>query len=421
MQNSAANNSWRQRIQVLRIFLPFAGGYFLSYLFRVVNAVIAPNLVADIGVGPSALGLLSGAYFIAFASFQLPLGILLDRFGPRKVEAVLLLFAALGAFLFAGAQSVVALVIARAFIGFGVSSCLMAAFKTYTFWFRRERLPMINGIQMASGGLGALAATAPVEMALGYTDWRGVFNGLALLTILAALLVYFVVPGRNTGRNVEPLHSQLRGLREIFTSLSFWRIAPLTTMSQSSLIAIQGLWAGPWLDHVAGLERDAVAFILCWVAVAMIAGFISLGAVAERLARRGIPLILTSVAGMTFFMFMQAVVLLAPVTWSLPVWIIFGFSGTSGILNYAVLTESFPVRLSGRVTTSVNLLVFIAAFSSQWMIGAIIELWPPAADGSLAAPGFRAGFTAVLVLQVIGLVWFLIATKKLHSSPSANP
>ena len=79
----------------LRVFIPFALGYFLSYLFRVVNAVLAPDLAADLGVGPSELGLLTAAYFITFAAFQLPLGVLLDRFGPRKIEAFLLIFAAI--------------------------------------------------------------------------------------------------------------------------------------------------------------------------------------------------------------------------------------------------------------------------------------------------------------------------------------
>ena len=178
----------------LRIFVPFALGYFLSYLFRVVNAVIAPNLAADIGVDPSQLGLLTAAYFISFASFQLPLGVLLDRFGPRKIEAFLLLFAAAGSFVFAKADSLMGLVLGRALIGFGVSACLMAAFKGFVLWFPSEQWPRVNGFQMAAGGLGALTATAPVEAALGVTDWRGIFYLLAVLCLVVAAAVFFVVP-----------------------------------------------------------------------------------------------------------------------------------------------------------------------------------------------------------------------------------
>jgi MFS family permease len=178
---------------LLRVFLPFAAGYFLSFLYRVVNAVLAPELLRDLGLGSSSLGLLTATYFIAFASFQLPLGVLLDRYGPRWIEALLLLIAALGAFCFSRAESIGQLILGRALIGFGVSACLMAAFKAYTQWFSAERWPLINGLQMAAGGLGALAATSPVQWMLRWTDWRGVFLGLALLTL----------PARCTGKDWE--------------------------------------------------------------------------------------------------------------------------------------------------------------------------------------------------------------------------
>ncbi|MFC1674033.1 MFS transporter, partial [Pseudomonadota bacterium] len=162
-------------VTMARVFVPFALGYFLSYLYRVVNAVIAPELVGELALDASALGLLTAAYFLTFAAFQLPLGILLDRYGPRRVEAALLVFAALGAALFAWAPDTNTLILARALIGFGVSACLMASFKAFIMWFPIERIPLINGLQLAAGGLGALVATQPVEMMLDFTDWRGVF------------------------------------------------------------------------------------------------------------------------------------------------------------------------------------------------------------------------------------------------------
>ncbi len=281
-------------LTVLRVFIPFAAGYFLSYLYRVVNAVIAPNLITDVGVGPSALGMLTAIYFISFASFQLPLGVLLDRFGPRKVEGILLLFAALGAYLFAEAENLGGLIIGRAFIGFGVSACLMAAFKAYTLWIPREKWPLINGLQMAAGGLGALVATSPVEAALQLTDWRGVFTGLSLVTLLVAGAVFFVVPEKKGEGGSESLHNQMRGIREVFTSKTFWRSAPLTTMSQAAFMAIQGLWAGPWLTHIGKLSRPEVAEVLFAVALAMVGGFILLGSLAERLSRKGVPVAATA-------------------------------------------------------------------------------------------------------------------------------
>lgn len=396
---------------MLRVFLPFAAGYFLSYLYRVVNAVIAPNLITDVGVGPSALGMLTAIYFISFASFQLPLGVLLDRFGPRKVEGILLLFAAAGAYLFARAESLSGLVAGRACIGFGVSACLMAAFKAYTLWIPKEKWPLINGLQMAAGGFGALAATSPVEAALQLTDWRGVFMGLALITLVSALVVFFVVPEKKREGGSESLHSQMRGIREVFTSGTFWRTAPLTTMSQAAFMAIQGLWAGPWLTHIGNFSRPEVAQVLFSIALAMVAGFILLGSLAEQLSKRGVAVVTTAVGGMTLFMAIQFLLLFQPGSLTVSLWLAFGFFGTSGVIAYSALSQTFPVQLSGRVTTALNLLVFVAAFAAQWAIGAIIDLWSGAGDTAITAAGFTAAFGLLLLFQLAGLVHYLLAPR----------
>ena len=408
----------------LRIFLPFALGYFLSYLFRAINAVLAPNLAADMGVGPAELGLLTAVYFITFGAFQLPLGILLDRFGPRRIEAALLIIAAAGAFVFARAETLTALVVGRGLIGFGVSACLMAAFKAFVIWFPREQLPRINGFQMAAGGMGALVATAPVEAALAFTDWRGVFTVLALMTTGVAAVIFFGVPERQPPREGIGgdlrLMDQVRGMGAVFGSLTFWRIAPWATLSQATFLSIQGLWSGPWLRDVAGLERTAGAGVLLWVAMAMVAGFIVMGTAAERLNRRGIPPMTVAGMGMGAFMAVLLVIILSSVAdrsslsgiipgpGSPVLWILFGFFGTSGILPYAVLTQSFPASLAGRVNTALNLLVFLAAFSAQWGIGAIIEGW-----GRPAAAGYPAAFGMMLVLQLIAVFWFGIAGRRM--------
>ena len=400
-----SDHDWPPVGSTFKIFIPFALGYFLSYLFRVVNAVIAPDLVADLNIDPSQLGLLTATYFIAFASSQLPLGVLLDRFGPRLVESFFLLFAGAGAVIFALSHTLTGVIIGRAFIGFGVSACLMAAFKSYVTWFPGSILSRINGFQMAAGGLGALAATTPVAWALHFTDWRGLFWALALLSFAIALAVFLMVPEQENKTKPEKLSLQITGIIQIFKSPAFWRIAPLTTLSQSGYIAIQGLWAGPWLRDVAHVPKSLIPTILSWSALAMITGFIFLGFLAEKLARRGVPVLTTAVTGMGFFIGVQAMI-----TFSLPLpapllLILFGFFGTSGILSYTALTLGFPRHLSGRVTTSINMMVFVAAFSVQWAIGAIINCWE-VTEGNYDPEGYRAGFLAILGCQIISLAWF---------------
>ncbi|UCF93167.1 MAG: MFS transporter [Desulfobacterales bacterium] len=400
----------------LRVFIPFALGYYLSYLYRVVNAVIAPDLISDLGIGPSELGLLTAAYFMTFAAAQLPLGVFLDRLGPRQSESFLLIFAGLGAFVFAQAETMTGLVAGRAFIGLGVSACLMASFKAFVLWFPSQQLPRINGFQMAAGGFGALTATAPVEALLGMTDWRSIFTGLAVTTLAVGAVLFWVVPERQpeevqTGNR---LREQLQGIIRVFSSATFWRIAPLTTMSQAAFLAIQGLWAGPWLRDVAQMARADAARALLWVAVAMICGFILWGTVAERLSRVGIKPIVVAVTGMTIFMAIQAFIILGLTTWTLALWVLFGFFGTTGIIPYAVLSQSFPAYLSGRVNTGVNLLVFLTAFAGQWGIGAVINRWPKSPGGAYAPPGYQAGFTMMLALQAMGLLWFIIAGIRAH-------
>lgn len=405
---------------LLRVFTPFAAGYFLSFLYRAVNAVLAPELLRDLGMGPSALGLLTATYFIAFASFQVPLGVLLDRFGPRRIEALLLLVASLGAFCFARAETITQLLVGRALIGLGVSACLMAAFKAYTQWFATERWPLINGMQMAAGGLGALAATAPVQWLLPWAGWRGIFLGLTVCTIVVAGLVFWLVPEKESQTAGERFGDQIRAIGAVFTSAVFWRIAPLTALSQATLFAVQGLWAGPWLKAVSRLEPDAVVATLFWMAVAMVAGFIGLGALATQLQRWGVPVLRSAVTGMVLFMMVQMLLLVDPEGRITPLWVGFGFFGTSGIIAYAALTQHFPVHLAGRVNTAVNLLVFMAAFTGQWLVGVIASWWPQAGPGQVAAAGLRAGFACLLICQVCALIWFVVAGRKMGNATPAR-
>lgn len=391
---------------VWRVLLPFAFAYVLSYLYRSVNAVIAPDLVAAFDLSAAQLGLLTSAYFLAFAAFQLPLGLLLDRFGPRRTDAGLLLVAAAGAVLFATAVSASALTVGRALIGLGVSGCLMSGIKANVLWFPAHRLPAMNGWMFFAGSIGMMAATVPVELALRVTDWRAVFLFLGALTLAASILIARVVPEPDAAAAAEPLRLQLRGLAQVFRARVFWDVAVVSITVQATSMAIQGLWAGPWLRDVAGLSRDAVAVHLLVMALATMCGFLLWGNLTTWLGRRGVPPLRLLAAGMAGFLIVQALLAWGWTGAPALLWSAFGVFGTAGSVAYAILSHRFPAQQAGRVITALNALVFGSAFVFQWGMGAIIERWP-VADERYDPDAYRAAFGAVLAGQVLGYVWML--------------
>lgn len=392
---------------MFRVVFPFAFAYFVSYLTRVINAIIAPELTSELALDAADLGLLTSVYFLVFAAFQLPLGILLDRFGPRRTNAALLVIAAAGALFFSVAEGLVGLTIGRGLIGLGVSGCLMAPFTAYRTWFPKERLPLVSGIQMAAGGLGALTGTVPVEAALSVSGWREVFVGFAAITLIAAIIVWVVVPRHAERAPRHALHAQMRSIAAIFQSPLFLRVAPLTVASQGTFIGIQSLWIGPWLADVAGLDRAGVANHLLLVAAAMVAGFLVWGSLAEVLGRRGVRAISIALCGMGLFQTTQfCTVVFADPTWALPMWLAFGFFGTANVLGYSSLAQSFPAELAGRVNTALNLLVFAGAFAVQWGVGAIINRWEPLSAGGYPAGAYQAAAAVVLALQISAIGWY---------------
>ena len=396
---------------IARVFLPFALGYFLSYLYRSVNAVIGPNLVEDLGIDAGGLGLLTSAYFIAFAAAQLPLGFFLDSHGPRRSEVVLLIVAAAGALVFSFGDGLWSLVLGRAMIGFGVAACLMAAFKAMGEWFPSDKLPMANGFIMASGGLGAITATAPTQFLVAEVGWRYGFVALAIATLVAALILWTVVPERAREAGGGSVAERIGSLGQIYRSLAFWRIAPVTALSQGTFLAIQTLWAGPWLRDVAGLDPVTVGFTLLSGAAGFVVGNILIGVIAVRLIRRGVAPIVVVGVGMALFMLAQLAVIgeWATVPWAL--WFVFGMLGTIGVLSFSVLAREFPAHLTGRASTGMNLMIFATAFALQWGMGEIISLWPPAADGGYAGPGYQTAFAIALALQAVALVWMVVARR----------
>lgn len=393
----------------IRLFLPFAGAYFLSYLFRTANAVIGPVLSDELSLGAADLGLLTSAYFLAFGAAQLPLGVLLDRFGPRRVEAALLLIAAAGAVIFAFGHGIGMLALGRGMIGLGVSACLMAAFKSFSQWFPLERQASLTGWIMTSGTLGALAASAPLNAALNVATWRDIFFVLSGLTVAVSAWLYFSVPDKPGSQQPETLSVQLAGVRQVLVSRHFWRFAPLGFAQIGGFMAVQSLWSSAWLMHVNGYTRSIAADHLAAMSMAMVVAYILIGLLATGLARRGIAPIYLLGGGMLMSLLALLLIITQAIDQHYVLWMAFGVFSSFGTLGYSQMSAGFPVALSGRANSTLNLMVFLGAFGLQWGMGVLIEMLQ--ANGHSIEIAHRNAFAVLFVLQAVA-VWILLSGRR---------
>lgn len=392
---------------VLLALGPFSLGYFLSYLFRAVNAVVEQDLVRDIGLSPSELGFMTAAYLAAFALFQLPLGVLLDRYGPRRVQFVLMSVAAGGALLFAYAEDALMLTVARALIGLGVAGGLMSGFKSVVIWVSEPRRALANAFVMSVGAIGLLVATRPIQMATAEFGWREVFIFLAGATFLVALIILVLVPEKPRASSGETIGRQIYEFGGIFRDRAFIAIAPLLATTAGVHIAIQTLWAGPWMRDLLGADRDGVAAYLFAMAAAFFVGILFTGAIADWLVRRGISLLTTMMIFLIVYFIAQLGIVLELTEYALPLWLAFGMLGQVAILAYPWLATYFGASLSGRAQTAVNLMIFGAAFGAQYLIGVIIEAYPQPTPAAYARASYQMAFGIFLGLQVLTLLWYL--------------
>ena len=392
---------------LLVVFAPFAAGYYLSYFYRYINAVIAKDLVRDFGLAPADLGWLTSAYFLSFALFQVPLGVLLDRFGPRRCAATLMCVAGLGALLFGLARDLSTLSIARALIGLGVSAGLMGSIKAFTLWFPRDRQTALTGAMIGIGSIGTLSATAPAEALLSPLGWRALFFGLAALSVGAALLIFLFVPEREVPGRSESWGEQFSAVGKIYARLDFWRLALPLVVSQGIFQALQGLWFAPWLADVHGFDRRAIADALFVSALAYCVVSLALGRIADTLSRRGISQLRLYQAGMiaTAAAFIP---LALGVRSGLLIWLVlFAAMSIAAIIAYTLVTQLVPLAQSGRVTTASNVVLFTASFAIQWGVGAVLGLWP--AEGRYDPDGYRVAFGILLAAQAAAAAWLLTA------------
>lgn len=400
---------------IFTVFLPLSFGYLLSYLYRTINAALAPYLVAEFGLDASSLGLLTSTYLLAFAVMQVPLGLLIDRYGVRRVQGINLLVAALGALLFASAESLGLLMLARALIGAGVAVSLMGSFASFIIWLPPQRVPMAMGCLMAFGGVGAILAGAPVETTIQAVGWRNIFFALAVVTFLVAAGVLLLLPDR--ARGVASWAGLLAGLGRVYRTRLFWRIVPLAIFTCGTAFALQGLWAGLWLSDVAGLDQGAVAFHLSAIAVGLLVGSIACGPLAALGRRFGLSLL--GLVGLLALVFLIVLTLLALGVHQLaaPLWVVVGLLINPMSLSYVALAQSFDSGMAGRVNTAVNVLVILGSFAIQAILGWVLDLWERIDDQRYPLEAYGVGFGSLAFLGTASLIWYWVGARGEPASP----
>ncbi len=391
------------RALILRVFLPFVAGYYLSYLFRTINALIAAPLTSDLALGAGDLGLLTSVYFLTFAAAQIPIGVLLDRYGPRRIQSALLVAAAGGAALFAASDNFFLLLVGRALMGLGVAAALTAGLKALLLWFPSDRVPLLNGLMIMLGALGAVTATSPADMLLATIGWRGLFHLFAAVTAGCAAIIYLVVPEAISVAR----RSATVSLKQVYADPRFWRLAPLSATSIGTAWALHGLWAAQWLADVESLNRTAVVRHLFVMAVVVSVGALLFGVAVGRLRRRGVgPQALLGIVATVSIAAQLALIL----RWPLPsylLWTIVAMTGAATVLSYASLAAQFPKELAGRANGLLNFFHVGAAFVVQSAIGVVLQFWTADA-GHYPAVAYQTAFALNLAPQILAALWFAI-------------
>lgn len=413
---SAAQPHWLPTSAAVRVFAVFASVYFLSTLARAVTATIAPGLTAEFALSASNLGLLAGSYFVGFCAMQLPLGALLDRFGPPRVARWFLSVAVLGCVIFALAQNFVALLIGRTLLGLGLAAGLMAPLTAYRRWYAPGAQLRANSWMLMVGSLGMLMSTLPVQWLQPVWGWRGVFWVWGVLAVLAIVALLLWLPrwdapaasqSEAAQDDGQPMSARRAGagFGEIFRNRRFISLVPLTFFSQGGFYAILTLWAGPWLQHVAGQSPEGAAQGLFWINAVMLLVYFFWGMAGPWVAQKAGSLermaILLGLPGLLILPVVIALGQAADWGW----WALYCSSITGLALIQPKLAQAFAPELAGRALTSFNLMTFTGTFAVQWGIGLCIDWF--AGMGFSTADAYRNAMLVYWGCCLLAFGWFL--------------
>jgi MFS family permease len=393
--------------------------YIVSQFLRNSIGVIAPNLAEELGLSPAELGLLSSAYFLAFAAIQIPLGMALDRFGPRICLMVGAAITVCGIIVFATAANPGVLILGRAMLGLGTAGALVSSLAVYARRFPSNRFATLTGLQVGIGTLGTLMATAPLAFSTAVIGWRNSFLVVAAFTLLAGIAIAVVVKDdahsaastREDGRlrpnsRREALRESLSGILAVIRTPSVGRLFVLNLANYSTFALVVGLWGGPYLTHVYGYSLEERGSFLLIPVLAQIVGSMLWGPMDRVMGSHRRPVLIGAVMTAATIGYLAVVGTLAPTM--LIVWLAaFGFLAAYGAVLIAHGRALFPPHQLGRGLTVLNMGSMGGVFLAQAISGFVIGLFPTAPDGAYALDAYRLVFGLQAVLTLLAcLVYF---------------
>jgi len=390
--------------KAISVFLAFAFGYFLSCLLRAITATLSPILSSEFNLTAGDLGLLAGGYFIGFASMQIPLGYLLDNYGPKKIVCSFLIIAIIGTASFAFAQNFSSLLISRVLIGIGVSACLMAPLTGYRIWYADDYQQRANSWMLMIASLGFVFSTLPVQILLPIYGWRFLFGAITFLILLCIFLILLIIPSWEN-KKIIIKQKQNSGLKEVWKNSFFKSTIPLGLFNYGGIMAVQTLWAGPWMIRVSGYTPLESATGLFWINVTMLLAFFIWGYFLPLFSKKGYEALKLMKFGLPLsycVLFLIIILGQKAGAFLLTIYIL-----TSIVLTLAqpAVAMQFSTSRAGTSLTSFNLLIFLGTFIVQWGIGLIIDVSQYL--GSSEIDSFRISFSFYLFICLLSYFYFI--------------
>ena len=377
--------------------------YVLSQFYRSFMAVLTPSLVADLGATAAQLSFASGAWFIAFAAMQFAVGVGLDRYGPKRTAAVLLaLCGGGGAFVFAAATAPWMVIAAMALIGIGCAPVLMAAVFIFARSYSPARLAVLISWLVGFGMAGNVIGASPLAAVAEAFGWRTVMAGLGVITlaIAAAILRWVRDPEKleNSGDN-----NGFAGYIELVRLKALWPLLPLVALGYSGAVGIRGLWAGPYLSDVYGLDMLAIGYVTLFMALAMVAGSFLYGPLDTMLRTRKWVAFVGSAIGLAATVFL-ALNPVTTVTVTTVVFVVIGLAGSGYGLLMAHGRAFLPAHLMGRGITLLNFFAIggpgVMQFATAGVVSASTVPDEPAAAYTALFWFYAAVHAAALVIYL---------------------